>query len=239
MKLAWGDDRNYTEGVSKGVLYTPNGAYSWSGLKSVQIAPTGNSYARYYEGIRRDSGPASPDLAFTVESFTYPPELDSGDIYGFSYVSLENGKRPQLHIWYNVRFSPSDLDRVTVSDEVDPANFTWEATSTPMYIPDFAPSSHLIIDYAAFTKEWQTQVLEDEIYGSLTRQPKLPEPWMLVPLFAELRDSENLLIIDHRDGRWTAVGPDSMVQMTSDTSFQINSPTVVYLDDDTYQVSSY
>lgn len=238
MRLFW-EEQNYQEGVSKGVLYTSAGAYSWPGLKSVQIAPSGRMANRHYEGVRYDLSSGLDDLAFSVEAYSYPPELDSSEIRGFSYVTLEKANRASLHIWYNVLFIPTDVERQTQSDEAEPTNFTWDATTTPMYIPNFAPSSHLIIEYAAFTKDWHAQVLEDEIYGTLTTQPVLPQPWLLVPLFDELRDSSNLLIIDHRDGRWTAVGPDDIVQMTSETSFEIDSPSLAYLDADTYQVSSY
>ncbi len=79
------------------------------------------------------------------------------------------------------------------------------------------------------------QAIEDLLYGSASTAPRLPDPQEILDLFEE---GAILKIIDHGDGTWTAIGPDDVVYMTDPDTFEINWPSVVYLDEDTYQVSS-
>lgn len=47
-----------------------------------------------------------------------------------------------------------------------------------------------------------------------------------------------LRITDHGDGTWTADGPDSAIQMLTESMFRITWPSAVYISADTYQISS-
>jgi hypothetical protein len=47
-----------------------------------------------------------------------------------------------------------------------------------------------------------------------------------------------LRIVDHGDGTWTATGPDEAIKMLSSTMFEITWPSAIYIDTETYKISS-
>ena len=80
---------------------------------------------------------------------------------------------------------------------------------------------------------------ENSLYGSLSEQPKLLYPKDIVAIALELASSTPILIIiSDGDGLWTAIGPDKIITMTSDTSFEIDSSSAVFINSDSYTLSS-
>jgi hypothetical protein len=116
----------------------------------------------------------------------------------------------------------------------DGERFVWPFTSLPLSVAGIARTAHLILDTAVAYSSAVVD-LEDVLYGTDETDPRLPEPQEVLDIFEA---NAILQIIDHGDGSFTAIGPDSVVQMLDATSFEISWPSVVILDADTYEVSS-
>jgi hypothetical protein len=80
------------------------------------------------------------------------------------------------------------------------------------------------------------QIIEDKLYGTVTSGASLPTFQDISEYFGYLGA---LIIIDHGDGTWTAVDESNgYITMLDSTTFFIDHADVVYLDADTYTISS-
>ncbi len=245
--------RHFSAGVDRGVLYLQNGSgVPWNGLVNVNEAPSGADVVdNYYDGQKFFSRRQPEEYAATIEAFTHPVEFDEFDgrgryvtdqrrkTFGFSYRTLLGNDIEGtsfgylIHIVYDAIASPSARSHKTVSSSADLNLFSWGITTSHRELGGRS-GSHLIID-STIAYPWVIQAIEDLLYGSASTAPRLPDPQEILDLFEE---GAILKIIDHGDGTWTAIGPDDVVYMTDPDTFEINWPSVVYLDEDTYQVSS-
>lgn len=256
-KLIWGEvgSRIYEVGVEKGVFYPPgaNGV-AWNGLISVKEAPSssGND-VRYIDGQKYHVPKASEGFAGTIEAITYPLEFEPYDgsdsrhwahqqsrkPFGLSYQTLTRNDLDEtfydVHLVYNVLVEPTDRNYRTVGETLDPTIFSWDFTTLPEEVPNAKPSSHLVLK-GFRSNDKVLRGLEEVLHGTDTTQPRLPLPSEVLQIVDE---SAVIRIIDHGDGTWTAIGPDDLVKMLDATTFEITSPTAVFLTDDLYQISSY
>ena len=73
------------------------------------------------------------------------------------------------------------------------------------------------------------------LYGTNFTEPRMPSVSEIIEMF----EAHSIMqIIDHGDGTWTAIGPESAIVMLDSTTFQITWPTAIYIDDVTYTISS-
>jgi len=77
--------------------------------------------------------------------------------------------------------------------------------------------------------------LEDVLYGSATTDPRIPLPAEILSIFEE---NSILQIIDNGDGTWTAIGPSSAIIMLDSITFQIDWPSAVFIDANSYSIHS-
>ena len=245
--------RYFSAGVDRGVLYLQNGSgVPWNGLTAVNEAPSGADVVEvYYDGQKFFSSRSVEAFEFTIEAVTYPLEFEEYDgrgqyvtaqrrkPFGFSYRTrvgndndgIEHGYL--IHLVYNALAMPSPRSRSTLGEAVNVTTFSWPIVTTPLDVAG-RWGSHLIID-TRVAYPTAVAALEDLIYGSAGTESRLPEPQEILDLF---EDFAILKITNHGDGTWTAEGPDDVVSMINPTTFKIDWPSVVYLDEDTYQVSS-
>jgi len=67
-------------------------------------------------------------------------------------------------------------------------------------------------------------------------EPRFPS---LKGFISYVRKWDRLIITDHGDGTWTASANDpDIIEMLDETTFQITSDTAVFLDADSYEISS-
>jgi len=136
----------------------------------------------------------------------------------------------RLHLVYNVLFSPEGF-----SHEQSPVtSHSWGFTTLPIDIPGAKRSAHLIVE-TSIAYSWVIEILEDILYGTEGNAPRLPLPEEIVDIF---ETNAILQIIDNGDGTWTAIGPDSVVYLTDPDTFEISWPSAVYIDADSYTVST-
>ncbi|QFG08697.1 major tail protein [Arthrobacter phage Ingrid] len=263
-KLTWGTlgERFYEAGTDRGVLYVDGVGYAWNGLVSVNQTPSGGEPEPYYlDGIPYVMAASPEEFKGSIEAYTYPKAFEACDgseeiaqglyisqqnrkPFGFSYRTLVGNDIDELdhgykvHIVYEAMASPSNRNHGTLGDNTDPTTFSWNIITKPVKFEDPAfgikYGAHLTLD-SREVYPWAMAAVEDVLYGTEDTEPRLPTPQEIVALFA---DNALLKITDNGDGTWTAEGPDSIISMIDANTFQIDWPSAVYLDENTYNVSS-
>lgn len=253
-KLNWGanGERIYGAGVDRGVLYPSVGpGVAWNGLTSVDEAPSASDpFVRYIDGVPFRTQKLNDSFAATINAYMYPQEFEVHDgfdtratgqkrePFGFSYrttwVDDNDNVHYKIHLVYNALATPSKKTYDSEGEDVEIADFSWDITTTPMEIPSAGVSAHLIIDTSK-AYSWTLEALENILYGDDDTEPRLPSPEEVLAIF----DMNSILkITDHGDGTWSAEGPDEIVSMLDATSFQIDWPSAVYIDTESYIVRS-
>lgn len=228
-RLSW-DARDYEVGVDQGVFFGPDGVEAWNGLVSVnEHSVELSSRVQYRDGVKVVNRRREESFSATVEAYSYPEGILGRKPFGFSYrVLTSEGYR--THLVYNATANPVGH----TYSQGNPTPFSFEITTKPIPIPYAAPSAHLVIDTdKAYL--WTVLAFEDILYGSATSTARLPLPDEVFDIFEV---NSILRIIDNGDGTWTATGPDDVIEMISATEFEITWPSVVYLDADTYRITS-
>lgn len=253
-RITWGSPGTsiYEAGVDRGVFYPNVGpGLAWNGLVSVTEDTVDRTEVMgYVDGQAFRAGGSAGTFEATIRAFTYPDEFEQYNEkfspkrrvpFGLSYRTLigsdisELGSRYQLHLVYNAIAGPTSVEYSSIStDSVDPAIFEWTLSTRPVKIPGMRPSSHFVIDSSLSVPEALAE-LEAILYGTEDTVPRMPTIEELLDIFER---NAILIITNHGDGTWTASGPDNVVYFTDPTTFVIDWPSVVYLDEDTYRVSS-
>lgn len=215
-------ERLFEAGVDQGVFYKTNGdGVVWNGLVSVTESLSGGEATPYYvDGVKYLNVAAREDFGGTIEAFMYPDafmeydgtvELYDGfsvnlqrrKSFGLSYRtrvgndidSVDHGYK--IHILYNVLASPSQKAYASIGSAVDPLNFSWTFTTTPIVVgPGYFPTAHVILDSTKVSIALMRAV-EGYLYGSDKRSAKLipmdkliywfesgGEPFEIVPHFS-------------------------------------------------------
>lgn len=263
-KLQWGalGERFYEAGTDQGVLYLDGVGYAWNGLVSVDQAPSGGEAVAYHlDGIPYLLASAPEEFKGTIEAYTYPNAFlacdGSQEIAQGMYVSQQDRKpfalsyrtlvgndideldhAYKIHLIYNCMASPTQRAYSTVGESTDPSTFSWGITTRPVKFEDAAfgikYGAHITLD-SREVYPWAMTALEDILYGTETTAARLPTPAELLNLFIE---NALLKITNNGDGTWTAEGPDSIIAMLTSDEFQIDWPSAIVLNEDSYQISS-
>lgn len=203
----------YETGVDRGMLYPQNaGAYPkgvvWDGLISVSEKPSGAEATPFYAGnIKYLNLLSKEEFAATVEAFTYPDEFAECDGSAEMLPGVKLGQQPRkpfgmcyrtligndtdntnhgyyLHIIYGAYAAPSEKGYTTINESPDAITFSWELTTTPVSVANHEPTASVTIDSRTITAE-NLKKLEDVLYGSADKEPKLPLPDEIASLIGE------------------------------------------------------
>lgn len=243
MRVSWDEGiRAYTVGINSGMFYPQDSpGVPWNGLVSVTETGDSTPDSIYIDGQKVRNRVLPSTFAGTIAAFTYPDEFEpynglsnyvSGQPrmnFGFSYRTNN-----ELHVVYQATVAPSNDQYVSMADTVTPVAFQWAFTTIPVAIPNGRPSAHLIVDLDTVNASALSD-LEALLYGDDSNDPSLPDPITVIAVFETYA---TLVITDNGDGTWTASGPDSVVSMTSDTTFQIDWPSAVFTSSSTYKIFS-
>lgn len=66
---------------------------------------------------------------------------------------------------YGAQASPSEKNNQTVNDSPEAATMSWEISTTPVDVPNFKPTAHLVID-STKTDKAKLAKLEEMLYGT-------------------------------------------------------------------------
>lgn len=230
--------RVWEQGVDRGVLYFEDEAHVWNGLESVDEKPSATQDASLYlDGVRLAVTEDIEDFAASVNAYTYPKILDGQSPYtryGISYRTTKSDGY-LLHIVYNAILKPPARSWDSLARVITASMFQWDLQASAVIIPGARPSSHIVIDSAAAAPELVAMV-EGWLYGTVDTDPYLPTPEDVVDLFEALT---TLRITVNGDGTWTATGPDEILAVNPDGSFDISAPTAQFLETYLFTVSSF
>jgi len=237
-RLDWaGAPRGYEIGVSNAVLYSDGVGAAWNGLLEVSEGASGTqTLDHFYDGRRLTILQEIGDFEAALQVFTYPDELEDPGIqrFGLSYRTQHNAG-DKIHIVYNALVKKPDRQLSTVAANVSPSIFSWNLQASAINIPGARPSSHLIVDTADSSPEL-VAIVEGWLYGTVSTEPRLPDPEEFVDIFEA---ATTLRIRNNGDGTWTATGPDDVVVDNGDGSFTIHAPTLHFLDEGLFVVDSF
>lgn len=187
-------EKRYELGVDHGMLYVMQAlAYAagvpWNGLTAVNETPSGaESNKNYADNIEYANILSAEEFGATIEAFTAPDEFrpcdgfsqpakgvfigqQNREKFGFCYrTKLGNDTEGQdlgyqIHIIYGAQASPSERNRSTVNENPELMTLSWEVTTTPVPVPGFRPTSHLILDSTILSAE-DMKKIEDILYGT-------------------------------------------------------------------------
>ena len=167
----------------------------WTSL-SHRVSLGGEATPYYIDGVKYLNVAAPEDFGGTIEAFMYPKEFmeydGSAELYdGFS-INLQKRKTfglsyrtrvgndvdgidlgYKLHIIYKVLVAPSSKAYASISTAVDPMNFSWTFTTMPVVVEgNYIPTAHVIIDSTKVSPAL-VRAVEEHLYGSSARSPKL------------------------------------------------------------------
>lgn len=242
MRISWDENRVYSRGVSRGVLYPQNSpGVPWNGLISILSKGDSSPASLYLDGQKYRDRITPSFFEGTLNAYTYPDEFEqyNGVVSGITgqnrkSFGLSYWDNNEIHLLYNVIAQPSSDQYSSLGGDVSVNAFSWGISSLPAEIPTAKASSHIVI-VVAEADPGALSDLEDLIYGDPSNDPSLPDPATIIDIF---ESHTTLRITDNGDGTWTAEGPNEVVSLLNESTFQINWPSAVIIDEDTYRVYS-
>lgn len=260
-KIEWDNitERVYQSGVDHGVLYTQDGgAVPWNGLVGMDESSSSELKAYYLDGVKFLENLSPGEFQGKLKAITYPEELDQAlglAVVSPGFILTEQPPKSfnlsyrtkvgnpiegtdygyKIHILYNLLAQPDTRAYATNSDAEAAMEFTWNLTGTPPTIHKYRPTVHIVID-SRTTPNDVMAMLETRLYGSETSPPNLPSIPEVGEYFGYLGA---LIIIDNGDGTWTALDESgTFINMITETEFELDNVDAVYIDPDTYNISS-
>lgn len=198
-------ERYYETGVKQGVLYpqSTGGSYpkgvAWNGITAVTESPSGaEATPLYADDIKYLNLMSVEEFGATIEAYTYPDEFAECDgsasiatgvtigqqkrnAFGLCYRTVlgndveNNDYGYKLHLIYGAVAAPSEKGYATINDSPEAITFSWEITTTPVEVPGFKPTASITIDSTKVDAD-KLQALEDILYGSGSKEARLPLP---------------------------------------------------------------
>lgn len=250
-------ERNFESGIDRGVLYSGETGLgvAWNGLTSLDDKIEDTATPLYQDGVKYVDAETLGSFAATLRAFTYPDEFEQYE--GLSSIALGFGVSDQppkrfhlayrtmlgddvegtdygyqIHILYNLVAVPDEKAYNTLTQQTVPMRFSWTILGVPVMVEGFRPTAHIIIDSTDIDPDKLLEV-EDILYGTDVTEPHIPTIEELVDIVAP----QHIIIIDHGDGTWSAIGPDELITMLDANTFQITEANATYSDPDTYEIS--
>nr|DAQ95990.1 MAG TPA: tail tube protein [Caudoviricetes sp.]DAW78696.1 MAG TPA: tail tube protein [Caudoviricetes sp.] len=198
-------ERMYETGVSNGVLYPYNTTtkrydkgVAWNGLTAVNESPSGaETTPLYADNIKYLNLQSAEEFGASIEAYMYPdafakcngeaelaPGVNVGQqkrsTFGLSYKTkvgndVDNDLGYKIHLIYGALAAPSEKAYATVNDSPEAITFSWEISTTPVEIKGLKPTANLVID-STKVEAAKLKLIEDELYGTETKEPKLLLP---------------------------------------------------------------
>ena len=206
-------ERFYETGVSDCALFVMEaGAYgqgvAWNGITAITESPSGAEPSPLYaDNIKYLNLISAEEFGATVEAYTYPDEFAACDGSAELYTGVVMGQQPRktfalayktkvgndvdgnakgykIHLIYGCKAAPSERAYATVNDSPEAITFSWELSTTPVSFGDaHKPTACITIDSTKVDASKMT-ALEELIYGTESKEPKMPMPEDLKTIFS-------------------------------------------------------
>lgn len=240
-RLVWNDilENHYEAGVSNGVFYPKDGSTpeAWNGIVSVTDAPKKKQSTTYVDGLKRRESVAYGAFSATIKGYIFPDAFYEDELsrtkrryFDFSYRT-QTDESDKIHLVYNALASSNDYGYV--QRDSDP--FEWSISTTPIDIPSYGKSSHLVVDLNQAHPD-AVAALEDVLYGTASTDPRMPGPIEVLELF---EGWATLVLVLNGDGTATISDSGEAISESDGTTFRVTWPSVVYVDTYVYRISSF
>lgn len=187
-----------TDGYGNGV--------AWNGVTSISETPAGAEVTPVYADNTKYLNMTSLEtFGGTIEAYMYPDEFKACDgsvniggmnlgqqkrkTFGLAYKTIKGndtegeGYGYKLHLVYGCLASPSSRSYSTTNESPEAITFSWEFSTTPVNVTingtEYKPTSIVTIDsddFATPEKQAKLKALEDVLFGTESKEPKLPTP---------------------------------------------------------------
>lgn len=196
--------KTFQAGLDRGVLY-PKGkpGVAWNGLTQVTDSTSRAASSYYQDGVKFLETQTIGEFEGQLSAFSYPNEFeriqgvghaDFGGLYvheqrskefdlcyrvklGNDIQGLDLGY--ELHLLYNLRAIPDNVDYTTLGEDVDVTEFSWKLTSRPVEVPGYRPSSHIVLRSTEINPMY-FPYLEQSFYGTASLPPMMSSTAELV-----------------------------------------------------------
>ena len=209
-------ERFYETGTKKGVLFVQDttGKYqegvAWNGLSSVKQQNDGAEPTDIYANDKKYLSLYSQENARgSIDAYTYPEEFEVCDgsatispgvhvgqqqrrAFGLAYSTTVgndtqgNAYGEKIHIYYNMRVSPSARDYDTINETPAALTLTWEFQTTPVDLEELGlqPAAAITID-STEVDPTAFKALQDVLYGTEEVEARLPELSEVIDMMSE------------------------------------------------------
>lgn len=187
-KLNW-DERFFTEGCSRGVLYLSEfvvKAWAWHGLISATEKRQAEMTSLYYEGRKWGAIAGNVERELKISCYTYPAVLDQRmgivpkaigiyadegrpKTFGFTFQSLGSDGSRQVHVYPNLLANPSDREHRTIKETREPQTIGFDCQVVPQSFKGTGGyvTPYFRIDLDSLSAE-DLKVANEALYGSDT-----------------------------------------------------------------------
>lgn len=258
-RMTWDNvgERFFETGIDRGVLYIPNVddsvGVAWSGITGMDESVGETNTPYFIDGVKYIDSVGGAHFKGTLKALTYPDEFEQFIGYGAEsgLIIDDQPSKPfhlsyrtkigndvdgedhgyQIHIFWNLLATPSNVTHETISDTLEPVEFSWEVVAQQDALVGYKPTAHLILDSTELAPGLLSY-FEDMLYGTSTTDPYLRG-------LQDLLDFLALSIIDNGDGTWTITTlSDDDITLTDDGEFTIEDIDATYLDAVTYTMNT-
>jgi hypothetical protein len=260
---SWTDNSNHYEwegavNASTSVRRLITGtAIPWNGLTGVDEGGADGASSYYIDGRPFLYLPKPKEYTATLKAYTYPEEfaeimgvteaadgmyLDSqqGDAFDLSYRTLvgngidgiDHGYK--IHLVYNATVTPQGASFASLTNSINPIEFTWQIQAVPVPVEGYRPTAHIIIDTRRIDPD-KLAAIETLLYGGPYSAPLMPAPQQI---FDILSYGDTIIITDNGDGTWSAQGSYQNIYMIGDGIFEIDNANATDHGDGTFTISS-
>ena len=209
-------ERFYETGTKKGVLFVQDttGKYeagvAWNGLSSVKQQNDGAEPTDIFANDKKYLSLYSQENARgSIDAYTYPEEFEVCDgsatispgvhvgqqsrrAFGLAYSTTVgndtqgNAYGEKIHIYYNMRVSPSARDYETINETPAALTLTWEFQTTPVDLEELGlqPAAAITID-STEVDPTAFKALQDVLYGTEEVEARLPELSEVIKMMSE------------------------------------------------------
>lgn len=227
-------------GVDRGFIFFEDTGIPWRGITSVEEDEEDHTIERLYIDGRKVAH-RNVGGVYTAKVTSYDDPFNRVDIFedevGFSYrerYEVDGEEFYRLHLVHAGTVQHLGTKRESVNATPTPNTMSWDISTRPVRLGAGFYGSHLILDSSEIY-DWILRDIENVLYGWLPNTtPRIPDIEEIYEIFATM----NLVIIDHGDGTWSAVGHHTMIQMLDTTEFQITTPTAEMLTEYEYSIES-
>lgn len=190
---------------------------AWNGITGITESPSGAEPTDLYaDDIKYATLRSAEDFGATVEAYTYPDEFalcdGSAEIipgvamgqqgrntFGLSYVtqigndtSSESDDGYKLHLIWGATASPSEKAYSSINDSPEAITFSWEMTTVPVAVEGYKATASMTINSLKLSEDGKAKLksLEDTLYGTSDKEPRLPLPAEIINIFSGEEEGE-------------------------------------------------